>query len=360
MSRRGGNSPTVALFPFLAVLVCTMGSLIFLLLVTTRQIRDRALAQAEADKPKAIPVIEVSPVDEPLPLPTLDVPELEIPLATDSAESRRLERQQHAEARALRERELEQLLDEWRRKVGRLKSEREEKSHSLSQQQVAYETTVSRVKSLQEELERLEQQLDQLSARLSASTNSTESEAERRRIEKQIAEAQKQLKAAQVALAGGQSSFMVVPFDPQTGTSRRPILIECTADGLRFLPEDIVISPDDLEGFTPRVNPLLAGSKALVDYWSAWNVRQPNPSKEPSPYVLLLVRPDGTVAYYVAMKMLETLQQQHGYELIEADTRIQPPPVDQDARTACKTAVDRLLSERDQVHRMVWGNRGSK
>jgi hypothetical protein len=48
-TRRVGNS--VSLFPFLAVLVCAMGALIFLLLVVTRQIRAeaRAVAIQEAD-----------------------------------------------------------------------------------------------------------------------------------------------------------------------------------------------------------------------------------------------------------------------------------------------------------------------
>ena len=42
---RATNS--VSLFPFLAVLVCAMGALIFLLLVTTRRIRAQAIARAQ-------------------------------------------------------------------------------------------------------------------------------------------------------------------------------------------------------------------------------------------------------------------------------------------------------------------------
>ncbi len=45
---RSGNS--VSLFPFLAVLVCAMGSLIFLLIVTTQRIRSEAVAKRQAQK----------------------------------------------------------------------------------------------------------------------------------------------------------------------------------------------------------------------------------------------------------------------------------------------------------------------
>ncbi len=43
---RARTSNSVSLFPFLAVLVCAMGALIFLLIVTTRRIRSEALAKA--------------------------------------------------------------------------------------------------------------------------------------------------------------------------------------------------------------------------------------------------------------------------------------------------------------------------
>ncbi|MCH2588840.1 MAG: putative porin, partial [Planctomycetales bacterium] len=46
-TRRAGNP--VSLFPFLAVLVCAMGALIFLLLVVTRQIRAEVRAEAIRD-----------------------------------------------------------------------------------------------------------------------------------------------------------------------------------------------------------------------------------------------------------------------------------------------------------------------
>ena len=116
-----------------------------------------------------------------------------------------------------------------------------------------------------------------------------------------------------------------------------------------------------MEGFTHKVNPLAAGTGALINYWTVWNMQQRQPQAEMEPYVLLLVRPDGVYAYYVAMKMLEPIRTAQGYELIEDSTVLKLPEVDFGAKTACQTAVNRLLSERENIYRaaMKGGSGGS-
>jgi hypothetical protein len=54
MSRRARNQTTVSLFPFLAVLLCAMGALLVLLVITTRQIRDDAIRQVAAKPQESI------------------------------------------------------------------------------------------------------------------------------------------------------------------------------------------------------------------------------------------------------------------------------------------------------------------
>ncbi len=56
MSRRPRTANSVSLFPFLAVLVCAMGALILLLIVTTRRIRSDAIQNAQTVAPKSKPV----------------------------------------------------------------------------------------------------------------------------------------------------------------------------------------------------------------------------------------------------------------------------------------------------------------
>lgn len=73
MSKRQQTGNSVTLFPFLAVLVCAMGALIFLLLVTTRRIRQQTLADMQVQEVVEEPaqdVITETP-DEPVATPVI-------------------------------------------------------------------------------------------------------------------------------------------------------------------------------------------------------------------------------------------------------------------------------------------------
>lgn len=344
------------LFPFLAVLVCTMGALIFLLLVTTRMIRDRATASSLAEAVSTAPQLPllsvVPPMDDQLPPPAPPVPIFSEPEAPpdpdepvdDAIDVRAIARQQ-------RQQELDALVQQWQGRVDGLRGTRDEHARLLAQRQQLQRAAAERTEAMHDELLEMEIKLGRMTGELSTPASTKSTSKERIELENQIKELKRRLRAAQQPQ--NEDKFEVVPFDVVSGTSRRPILIECTATGLRFIPEDITVSPNDLAGFSPQVNPLIVGAGALVNYWTAWNIRQPKPTQEPEPYVLLLVRPSGTIAYYVAMKMLSELKQPHGYELLEEDTVLQPPPVDAGAKAACETAIKRLLAERNQILRQA-------
>lgn len=350
MSRRPTSSQSVALFPFLAVLVCTMGSLIFLLLVTTRMICDRAAQTAAATSSSQLPVLDVGlpdPLSEAPPPPPVvtDIPDEPEPPEDPTYDVRAL-------AAAQRQREQESLNSMWQNRVNTLSVAREERQRLLSQRRQLAGASSKRVAALKNELEELEIKLGRMTGEISASANANGTIKERIELETLIKELRRRLRAAQEA-PSDEDKFEVVPFDVVSGTSRRPILIECSSSGFKFIPENVSINRDDLTGFTPHVNPVVVGASALINYWTAWNIRQPNPGREPEPYVLLLVRPSGTLAYYVAMKMLSDLRQPHGYELIEEDTDLQMPPVDAGAKAALETSIARLLAERNQVLRQA-------
>ncbi len=356
MSGGAKKSLTVEVFPFLAVLVCTMGSLIFLLLITARQVRVRAVAYAAHQEAlREIAAVEAAALATALPsfpepeekpaAPVIVLP----PQPKREPKPIKLPDQTRAFALAERERELSDLKAKWRLKVNQLSSERDRQKALLSKHKKMVDGVLEQANSLKSEVGTLETQLEKLS---DDSTLQPTDDAERLSVQRQITEMKRRLRAAKVAAATAENDkFQVVPFDPQTGTTRRPILIECTGNGIRFLPEDIMITAEDLNGFTPRTNPLAAGTGALINYWTAWNAKQSNPRAEPEPYVLILVRPDGVVAYYVAMRMLENIRTAHGYELIDESTSLQLPELDQGAQSACLTAVRRLLGERENVYR---------
>jgi hypothetical protein len=336
-----------------------MGALIFLLLVTTRMIRDRAVAQAEVEATPAKPALPLLNIESTEP-PSVEPEPIVIPAAPDpEPESAEPKFDVRARALADRQRELDELIARWKARAGELATQRDERARALAQQKRLFEATAEQNVALQSELRDMETKLGRITGELSVSAMGNGTAGERLELERKIAELKKRLIAAQ-ASQQSDSKFMVVPFDIHTGTARRPILIECTATGLRFIPEDITVTPADLAGFTPRVNPLIAGAATLVNYWTTYNLRQENPGREPEPYVLLLVRPSGIIAYYVAMKMLSELKQPHGYELIEEDTELQLPEIDVGAQAACEAAVKRLLAERNQLMQStVAGSGGS-
>src|SRR4029077_11573262 len=88
------------------------------------------------------------------------------------------------------------------------------------------------------------------------------------RIAQKIAHTRKNLELLNRKQADKANEYALVPYDGTSGTIRRPIYIECSKRGFRFLPEDETLSPVDLQGFHDSYNPLLNGTQALLRYWS--------------------------------------------------------------------------------------------
>jgi hypothetical protein len=404
MARRGKSSVTVQLFPFLAVLVCMMGSLIFLLLVTTRQLRDQAVARAEqrhreerADRPW-LPLLSRDDVatDRPAKMPAqvpqrlpsvVDAVQIElapepvavpVPMPT-AAEPRRLEMFQgwtaadaaptvpvpspQPEAEPLPQPagpSLEELRAEWESRVAALAEQRHSRQEAVDRQERLRAAAQRRVQDLETALRDSQAKQQELQRQWKTTrVSATPLDRQRRELEQQITQLRQQLKQASASNEADTGKFRVVPFDGKSGTARRPIMIECTAHGFVFVPEGIAVTPDDLEGFTPRYNPLLAGTKALVEYWLLHDHQHVAKEQRQEPYVLLIVRPSGTLAYYISMKLLSTLQIPFGYELVSEETELAWPPVDDHARAACQAAIAQLLQERAGILASTNGSGGT-
>ena len=366
MSGRTKEAHSFKVFPFLAVLICTMGSLIFLLLVTTLKIRQREAefaASKRAYRNKEIAEAEkVSELSKPVEKPAPEPPKVIARPAPKPAFKPAAPVDDGYElALAERTRELTALKTKWRSRADQLMSERDQRLRVLALRRQQVQESLEKTESLNSGILQLENNLDELAGEAAEATDPKE-DTERVLVEQQILQMKRRLRAAQIADATEQNDqFQVVPFDPQTGTTRRPIFIECSAAGIRFLQEDILITAKDLEGFTPKANPIAAGTGALINYWNAINLKQRNPRSEPEPYVLILVRPEGVVAYYVALRMLEPIRTSQGYELIEESTVLKMPEVDSGAKTACQAAVSRLFAERENIARsaLMTGSGGS-
>ena len=350
MARRARQHMTVELFPFLAVLVCVMGSLIFLLLVMTKRMRAVAVAKAQAaqvqlaesQRPMVPPIpVELEEPPEPAPLPEPAAEMTPIPAAP-------------AVDLAAIEAERQALRVHWETRVADLSQALDERQAALQRQQLLARASQRSIEELKQQILQRETELAQAMGQLSAAEDQLPQGAlERSKLEQQIAALRRQLKQLEQLQQEAQGRYAIVPFDGKSGTTRRPLLIECTSTGLRFLPEDITLTPADIEGFTPQFNPLAAGTNALVYYWS-----QPQFASQGEPYVMLIVRPNGTLAYYIAMKLLSSSKRAYGYELVTEDMQLQTPPVDPQAKALLEAAIARSMQERQQALAILQGAGG--
>ncbi|MFK7820864.1 MAG: hypothetical protein AB8G99_19275 [Planctomycetaceae bacterium] len=344
MSRRASNN--VSLFPFLAVLVCAMGALILLLLVTTRRIRSNQLAAVQV----AVDDDQLDDIDEPLPvLPPLPAPEPEeeptfvptivpvdgprvvssipSPVSDDARIDNHLQRDREALRGydAILTGRLQQLADNDRQLYGAYLQAKKSRDQSTASEQQLSASAASVQGSLAEAKEN-DKRLDSQLAAL------------RRAVEQKLAEPVKAI-----------SKFRIVPFDGHSGTVRRPIMIECVQDRFRFIPEDIELTRTDLEDFITTFNPLLSGASALSTHWS---MKKGSTNGGGDPYVLLIVRPSGALGFYAAKRMLRRLDVPIGYELLGEEQELDLPVADQEAVRLCRLAVNRTLARRDEMMKL--------
>lgn len=350
MSRAVRSSHQISLFPFLAVLVCAMGALIFLLLITTRQIRSAAIDRAQTPRTETAAPVPLD-VASSIPAPVVtagvtgqlpDDPSLLFPLTRTRPEPPApIDR-----------------AAEWRVRQENLRRQVNEAAGLLTEQQRQADELINRRATQQQQLEQLKRE-QQLAARVLS-----ERDGVRQSIAKAGGEVLAEIETTRLKInqslehqATASSKFTFFPYDADTGTVRRPILIECNRHGFVFRPENVVLAKSDFEGFLPDFNPLLAGAQALAEYWRA----RDDDSSQPygKPYVLLLVRPDGTMPYYVARRMLNSLGADFGYELVGDEVPLAYPDLDAEAARVCREAVQEMLAQRATLAEQLRNSTGS-
>ncbi len=270
MSRSGRQRDDVSpsLFPFLAVLLCTMGALVLILMLivsgaqaSARQIAEQSVQQVE----------EV---------------ESQLDLASHG---------------------FRKQLDE-----GRLE---------LEKKRLALQHLESHITELLAELEQL-----QRTAELSESTTHSDEakQAERETaisdLEKQLLEASEKLKKKIDKPDGDKPIFAIIPYDGANGTHRRPIYLECVERGLLIQPEGVLLRLEDLEPPYGPGNPLDAALRTIrAQYVPA------NHAVTSTAYPLLVVRPSGIRTYALARSAMSGWDDQFGYELIGEELELTFP-----------------------------------
>jgi archaellum component FlaC len=273
------QQPGVALFPFLAVLICTMGALIVLLVLVVQgaqaSARNEALAKAKTKN--------------------------------NSAEQAHLQ-----EA-------VEEL--EWRTEI--MQVQQNEFADKLKNKRLELSHLEDHIRRLREQAEQLKAQAIAFS-KVGKEENMLDADFGRLQIEelqKQIAAKKKELDEAKRKVASAKPAYAIIPYEGPHGTSRRPIYIECREDGILLQPEGILLTVADFQGPLGPGNPLDAALRAVREHQAALGL----PGE---PYPLVIVRPNGALAFGACRTAMKHWENEFGYELVQEDTELKFPAPD--------------------------------
>ena len=287
-----GNS--VSLFPFLAVLLCTMGALLVLLVVLADRAGKRAVAEAEA-------VLQQPAVAAALYQPELsqDAKEAAEKAEKEAAELAMQLEKVHAYQKHLAElqQQGDQRLQEEKERLHHLEAHTRRMEHELARLSLAAEQLTATEDNQAVDQEQAEREL----TRLQQLVVDTEAELEELREDTQ-----------------GKHSYAIVPYRGPNGTYRKPIYIECRKEAIILHPEGIRFKPSDFLATSWAGNPLAAALRATREHVNA-QAAKAGAAEPPDPYPMILVRPDGIRQYSLVRAAITSWDASFGYEFIDSD-----------------------------------------
>jgi hypothetical protein len=292
-SKRRGESTAPALFPFLAVLLCTIGALVLILVLTVAN--SHASAKREVEN-------EISKVAE-------TTSEMEIV----------------AEELAVQRDELKARVERRRRDLADIEDHISRLSQTL-------ENLVSKIERIQTQSSQTEEERTGKTEQIAKLK--TEIDQKKRELIDEI-EKQKKRKPA----------FAVIPYVGTNGTNRRPVYLECTKEGVIVQPEGLLISLNDLRPPFGPGNPLDAALRVLR---LAYQQKDATFGITLPPYPLLIVRPDGIQTYALAREAMSGWDDQFGYELVEKEMELKFPASPAGLREQLTSTVE-LAKRRQQA-----------
>jgi hypothetical protein len=338
MARRQHHN-SISLFPFLAVLVCAMGSLILLLLVMTRKIRQ----DQQADVTSAMMVA----ADTTLADRSTEIDDLEAQIASAQSSLAAIQSQTDSLVASVTERRdqivsLRQELSDLKNQLsdratvdsGEVISEALQETRQLKAKEAAL---LRQLKTAEKRLFEKQQQLAK------ADDTSKEAELLLREKHSDLLRLRAATEEAQQRYKTVSGTATLLEFSNSTGTSRTPIAIDVSAAGFELLPNGIRITPGDMEGFPVRDNPLLSAILTAHRHRAQGAVTD-------EPYVLLLVRPDGALTFYGAQRVLMESGIHYGYELVEPERQIVAGDPDSSEVPIVMGSIQEAFRRRDNMY----------
>jgi hypothetical protein len=295
--RRPRQKLRVSTFPFLAVLLCAMGSLILLLMIFDRRAKIAALQKVHES---AVLAKAHRDTDDEADLARLAEAERLAAANKQEWEDRcnavhaKLEREE-----LVLEGEIAKAREQLNESGAKVEAERD-RAKAIAKQLEDAGLVVKKSQAATQDKEKAVVEAEQ------------RSDAARRELARQAAELQKLEQAladVRTLRERQKSTYSLVPYLGKRGDNRRPLYLECRSDGYVFHPDEVSFSAFDLSGgglrqeVSRRVTRLVGPERSAIA----------------RPYLLMLVRPDGIHNYYRAQQELAGAPIDFGYEFVEAD-----------------------------------------
>ena len=282
----------VSTFPFLAVLLCTMGSLILVLLVIDRQGKAGARAKAILEARK---------------------------LAEEDAQTVAARRAEFERRQLDLHHRLEREADDLAKQAGELHHQSDDTDAAIRAAAAKFEELHRRIRSEHDKLKENAQFLG--SKKASQEEKSKESEAMQVRLRRLAADLntlERALADLRTARERQKNSYSVIPYKGKYGDDRHPIYVECSGHGLLFHPDRSTLEGYELSSVDIRE----AFEQRLARHHL---VQAKADSHDGRPYVLMLLRPSGVRNYYRTLGAMVGLGVDFGYELVDEDWTFEFP-----------------------------------
>ncbi|MEL7499446.1 MAG: hypothetical protein AAFN77_17715 [Planctomycetota bacterium] len=296
--RKTRSPATVSLFPFLAVLICTLGVLIVMLVIAAKQ-ADQSAQQAKEEASQDVQ----STIDQ----------------LEDQLEGARIKIDGITRARV--------------KGLERFKLSRDNHSRLRNEVRQLSKQVMAAREELVVAIERLEASDDQLVASNQNEFDPSELDELRKELQR-ISEETDQKKTVAPKLI--KTRYVIAPYRGGGGTFRRPIFIECLKDELRIQPLGIVLSKSEFNLPLAAGNMLDAALLTVREYWQQHDLA----GEFGSPYPLLVVRPDGAETFVLARRAMKSWDDEFGYELVRSDREIDFGNRDEQLAAEVKQAIE--------------------
>jgi len=308
MSRRDRPGLSPSLFPFLAVLVCTLGTLILLLALVAQNATDSAQQAALVEPTK--------PTTEP---------------------------------HGLTAKAVKGMLDEEMFRVTELVSFRDQQTADLENRRDELSHIEEHLESTRDKLKALNDEVVMLT---SDAQNTTEIDQQMlSKVREQIESEKESIAKLREEAKSRNPRIVIVPHKGPNGTERRPIYVECHSNGVTILPERCPITIQQLEKSSHSANPLDAALRAIrLHAMKYYGDTAP-------PYPLLVVRPDGIESYGMARIAMKDWDDQFGYELVPEDIELAFDRPDPNLKQKIDFAI-REASSQQQTIQSIAGRGG--